>query len=194
MLLNGTGTDADEFADQLDATVENNDLSDNGFGNAGFGLRIFIIRRDPGAPADFQSTGFIRAVVRNNRLVHNQIGLLLDAGFPYRRFMGVCDPRTYSGGIDLTLKNNVITGSTLLPSLITFTRSTTALNPAMRNQYKYLHNSTFAVSDPDGTLAGYTLDHRNNDPATAAQLCPGEPASAPLGNHFFYNGVEIAGS
>jgi hypothetical protein len=194
ILLNGSGTDVDEFADQLDATVDNNDLRNNGGGNAGFGLRIFIIRRDPGTTADPQSTGFVRAVVSNNQIVHNQIGMILDAGFPYRRFQGVCDPRTFSGGIDLTLKNNVITGSTALPALITFTRSSTTLLPSQRSQYKYLHNSTFRISDSSGSLAAYTLDHRDNDPASAAQLCPGEALSQPLGNHFFYNGVEIAGS
>ena len=195
VLLNGSGTDVDEFADQLDATIENNDLSESvALNGTGFGLRIFIIRRDPGAPVDNQSTGYVRAVVRNNRMVHNQMGLILDAGFPYRRFAGVCDSRTYTGGIDLTLNNNAIAASTVKPALITFTRSSTALNAAQRSQYKYLHNSTFRVSDPDGSLAGYQLDHRNNDPATPLQLCQGEVVSAPLGNHFFYNGAEIAGS
>lgn len=194
VLLDGSGTDVGELADQLDATVENNDLSDNTTGNAAFGLRVFIIRRDPDKPGNTQSTGFVRAVVRNNRIVHNQVGVILDAGFPYRRFNNVCDSRTYSGGIDLTLTNNVISGNTLLPALITFTRSTTTLNSAQLPLFQFLHNSTFTVTDPDGSLAGYHLDHRLNDPVISGPLCPNDLVSEPLENHFLYNGVEIAGS
>jgi hypothetical protein len=194
LFLNGSGTDVQEFADQLDATVENNDLSDNTAGNMGFGLRIFIIRRDPGLPVDNQSTGYVRATVSNNRMANNQFGLILDAGFPYRRFNGVCDPRTYTGGIDITLKNNTITGNTKKPALITFTRSTATLNTTQLPLWQYLHGSTFTVSDPDGSLAGYQLDHRLNDPPIPPPQCPNDVVSEPLGNHFLYNGIEIAGS
>jgi hypothetical protein len=192
VLLDGAGTDVPELADQLDATVENNDLSDNASPNGtGFGFRIFIIRRDLGLPVDWQSTGYVRAVVRNNRIVHNQMGIILDAGFPYRRVGAVCDPRTYTGGIDLTLKNNVIAGNTGTPALISFTRSVSFVNPAVRPLFQYLHNSTFNVSDPDGSLAGYLLDHPANDPPIPPPLCPNDLVSEPLGNHFLYNGVEI---
>ena len=191
LLLNGSGTDVAEFADQNDVAVMGNDLSDNqGSTGTGFGIRVFIIRRDLGSLNSTQSTGHVRALIKGNRLVHNQIGFIIDAGFPYRRVGTVCDPRTYSGTIDVTLNENTIAGSTVTPSLITFTRVTAALNQSTLSAWQYVHDATYTITDPDGTLTGYWFDHPVRDefvgPCSATQL------PVVLSNHLAYNGTEIS--
>ena len=81
ILLIGSSIFIPELGDQLDAVVRGNDLSNNA-GTQGFGLRIFILRRDPGLPGDTQSSGHVRALVQGNRIFGNRVGLTLDAGFP----------------------------------------------------------------------------------------------------------------
>jgi hypothetical protein len=188
VLLNGSGTDLEEMADQLDATVDGNDLSDNQAANGiAFGLRIFFIRRDPLTNPQF--TGHVRAVVRNNRLANNNIGVEIDAGFPYRRLAGVCDPRTYSGTVDATFRGNVVSGSTLTPALFSFTRSILATNPAMAPLWQYLHDSRISITDPDGSLAGYWKTHPANDPIVGT--CTNDASMEPLNNRLSYNGVAV---
>jgi Right handed beta helix region len=191
VLLNGSGTDIDEFADELQATVAGNDLSDNTAPstNQGFGVRIFIIRRDLTSVMNTQSTGHIRAVVEGNRIVHNKIGVVIDAGFPYRRVGSVCDPRTYSGSIDVTLRGNTLSSSILTPALITFTRNTNTLTTTQAAQWQYLHNSSYTISDPDGTLAGYWYDHPAADPFLGP--CANDAGHELLANQLIYNGVEV---
>ena len=82
VLLNGASIDIPELGDQLNATVRDNDLSGNTSSAQSFGLRVFILRRDLGAPGDSQSSASVKALVRDNRLQGNRIGLLVDAGFP----------------------------------------------------------------------------------------------------------------
>jgi hypothetical protein len=85
VLLNGASIGIPELGDQLYTVVRNNDLSGNtATPNFSFGLRLYILRRDLGAPGDLQSEGNIHAVVQNNRIVGNEMGLSIDAGFPYR--------------------------------------------------------------------------------------------------------------
>jgi hypothetical protein len=193
VLLNGSGTEIDELADELDATVAGNDLSDNLFVGKGvltaFGVRIFVIFRDLTSVMNTQSTGHIRAVIKDNRMVHNQIGFFIDAGFPYRRVGTVCDPRTYSGSVDVTLRGNTLSGSTVAPALVTFTRSTNTLTTTQAALYQYLHNSTFTISDPDGTLAGFWYDHPAVDPFLGP--CANDAVQEPLANRLMYNGVEV---
>jgi hypothetical protein len=191
VLLNGASVDIPELGDQLNAIVRDNDLSQNA-GSAqvqGFGLRLFILRRDLGAPGDSQSSASVHALVQDNRLDANRIGVVIDAGFPYRRVAGVCDTRVYSGVVDLTLAGNEVTGSLLTPALVTFTRSTTALNPAQLPLWQYLHAATFAISDRDGTLAGAWIDHPASDPFLGP--CPADSTNETLGNVLIYNGVVL---
>lgn len=188
VLLAGSGTDVPELADELDATVEGNDLSDNQAPNGiAFGLRIFVIRRDP--LTNLQSTGHVRASVTGNRLVNNQIAVEIDAGFPYRVLGGACDPRTYSGTIEATFARNTVSGSTLTPALFSFTRSIMATTPSMAPLWQYVHNSRITIWDPDGTLAGYWKDHLTHDPIIGS--CPNDLVSEPLFNRLFYNGAEV---
>ena len=68
------------------ANVRNNDLSGNiGVPGFSFGIRIVILRRDIGLPGDTQSEGHVHASVTGTRIVGNEMGFSIDAGFPYRK-------------------------------------------------------------------------------------------------------------
>lgn len=166
LLLNGSGTTMVEPAGLLVATVRGNDIGDNsGSASLGYGIRVFVIRRDP---PDAQATGSVEATFDDNRVANNKIGFVLDAGFPYRTFAGHPDSRTYSGSASLSLHGNVLTGNATT-ALFTFTRSTAALNqaqlrPSAGNSWKYFQDATYSIMDPDLTLASYKLDHPVADP------------------------------
>jgi hypothetical protein len=122
LVLIGSTSRVPETGDQLDVLVRNNDLSENdrvaGFS---FGLRIFTINRPLGAPGDTQSTGNIRATIQGNRIADNEIGVTIDAGFPFCRVGTICDPRVYAGTFALVFRGNTLSGSRFIPALITFT-------------------------------------------------------------------------
>lgn len=189
LILNGASIRIPELGDELDAVVRNNDLSHNTLSVTGWGVRLFILRRDRGAPGDSQAAANVRAVLQDNRLVGNQIGLSLDAGFPYRRVGTTCDPRVFSGTIDLRLQGNTLTDSLIAPALLTFTRNTAAVTPATLPQWQYLHGATFTISDRQGTLANAWIDHPERDPFLGP--CAGDAVNEPLGNILRYNGVDI---
>jgi len=189
LLLIGASINIPELGDELDAVVRNNDLSDNSTSFFSFGLRLFILRRDRGAPGDSQFSSRTRAVVRDNRIVGNSIGIAIDAGFPYRRVGTTCDPRVFTGAIDLTLAGNRLAASLRTASLVTFTRLQTALNPPSASQWQYLHEATFAISDPDGTMADAWIDHPATDPVVGP--CPGDATHEPLGNVLVYNDAVV---
>ena len=189
VLLNGVSIGIPELGDELDAVIRDNDLSQNGLGTNSFGLRLFVLRRDLGAPGDTQSASNIRALVQSNRLVGNLIGITVDAGFPYRRVGTLCDARVYTGTIDLTLQGNTLADSVLTPALVTFTRNTSALIPSMLPQWQYLHAAAFTITDPQGTLAGAWIDHPERDPFLGP--CPEDAANEALGNILRYNDLVI---
>lgn len=189
LLLNGASIGIPELGDELDAVVRGNDLSSNTQSPNAFGVRLFILRRDPGAPGDSQSTANVRALLQGNRVAGNRTGIVVDAGFPYRRVGTTCDARVFSGSIDLTLKGNTLSGSQLAPALLTFTRNSAATSPATLPQWQYLHGATFTVTDPDGTLAGARIDHPELDPFVGP--CPDDAVQEPLGNTLLYNGVAL---
>jgi hypothetical protein len=191
VLLNGASIGIPELGDDIHAIVQGNDLSSNSENlNFSFGVRVFILRRDPGEPGDSQSEGNVHASIVNNRIVDNAMGFAIDAGFPHRTISAsaglACDPRVFSGSIDLTLGGNTVTGSHLTPALVTFTRNTAALNPATLSLWQYLHGATFTISDPDHALAGAFIDHPEADPFLGS--CPADKAHETLGNILRYNG------
>ena len=93
----------------------------------------------------------------------------------------------FSGTIDLELKDNTVTGSITADSLVTFTRSTAALNTAQLPLWQFLHGATFEISDPEGTMANAWIDHPAADPYLGA--CPGDATNEPLDNVLIYNGA-----
>ena len=189
VLLNGASIGIPELGDEIHAIVQNNDLSNNSQNpNFSFGVRVFILRRDPGELGDSQSEGNVHASIVDNRIVGNAMGFAIDAGFPFRSALSVkCDPRVFSGSIDLKLSGNKVAGNQLTPALVTFTRNTAAINQDTLTQWQYLHGATFTISDPDNALAGAFIDHPEADPFLGP--CPGDAAHETLGNMLLYNGI-----
>jgi len=175
-----------EVGDRLDAVVRDNDLSGNTAPNQGFGLRVFVMSPEPGVS---QSAASVEALIQDNRIDGNRIGVAIDAGFPVRSVGGVCESRVYSGAVDLDLRGNSLTGSLQAPALVAFTRNTAAQNPLQLPLWQYLHGAMYTISDRDGTLDDAWIDHPAADPFLGP--CPGDATNEPLGNGFVYNGLVL---
>jgi hypothetical protein len=194
LLLNGSSFGIPDHGDQLDVLVLGNDLSENTGANS-FGMRVFVVRKDL---PDTQSRGNVNALILSNHLFGNQIGISIDAGFPYRQAPIpppngplVCDTRVYSGTLNLVLTGNALSGSLLTPALISFTREQATLNPAQQQKsWQYLHNAAYIITDPQGSLAGYTKDHPSADPFVGG-LCAADTTHELLGNTLIYNGTIV---
>jgi Protein of unknown function (DUF1565) len=186
VLLAASSVGIPEVGDRLDAVVRDNDLSGNTNPTQGFGLRVFVLSPELGVS---QSAASIHALVQDNRIDGNRIGVQLDAGFPYRSVSDVCDSRVYSGVVDLNFAGNTLTGSVQVPALVTFTRNQAALNTSMLSQWQYLHAATFTIADSDGALADAWIDHPTSDPFVGP--CPGDASNEHLGNVLLYNGIAL---
>ena len=190
LVLIGSTSRVPETGDELDVVVRNNDLSENNkVAGFSFGLRIFTINRPLGAPGDTQFAGNVRATIQGNRIADNQIGVTIDAGFPFRRVGTTCDPRAYSGRFDLEFRGNTLSGSLFIPSLITFTRNQAALHQFPLDLWQYLHSATFDITDEDGTLADALIDHPELDPLVGP--CANDATHELLGNTLIYNGTVL---
>lgn len=188
MVLNGASISIPELGDQLNATVRDNDLSGQ-TGPEAVGLRLYPLRRDIGAPGDSQSSGNIKALVADNRIQGNRIGIAIEAGFTYRRVGTLCDSRVYSGTIDVELADNTLAGNQYAPALVSFTKDSVAFSPATLPLWQYLHGATYTISDRDGELEDAWIDHPASDPFLGP--CPGDATNEALGNVLIYNGVVL---
>jgi hypothetical protein len=154
----------------------------------GFGIRVFMIRR---TFPDAQSSGDVQALIQDNRIDGNYIGISIDAGFPFRQIGAgaarVCDTRVYSGRFHLNLLGNQISNSVRSPGLISFTRFSATLNPTQRPQWQYLHDADFTIVDPQEELAGSIVDNPALDPFVDS-FCAADTTQEALGNSLRYNG------
>jgi len=180
VLLNGSTDPTSPGGDTLAAVVSGNDLSENTSSNPlqGFGLRILAITIP--TTDNRPTSGSVTATIFNNRIAHNNYGVVMDAGFAHRTLHSISDPRLYTGTFDLAFEHNVIGGNVRTPALITFTRSTAALNPVQLNPdcpgnatigcFKYLERSLFDIRDATGELDGYWFDHPEIEPIDGRTL------------------------
>ena len=158
------GSGAGEIFDKLSAVVNQNDLSENtDIPYFSFGLRVFVIRRDPPDPA-IQTSGTVVATISGNRISNNALGVTIDAGFPYRL------EYSFTGTLDLTFNSNQIVGNRLTPALISFTRNTATLFPSELDLWNFIGNSTFNIKYSSGDLDGYWFDHPVSDPIDGRTL------------------------
>jgi hypothetical protein len=197
VLLNGSGFDLPETnAHSLEVTVSNNDLSFNAFiPEFSFGIRVFVIRRDNERPGDGQNVGALFAHIEQNLIEGNEIGLTLDAGFPFRNYttgsgQHACDDRVYEGSVDLELLANTLIDSELAPALLSFTRNSASFDPGELQAWQFLHFATYNISDPHFSLNGFLVDHPATDPFVGG-LCPGDVTHEALDNHLVYNQATI---
>jgi hypothetical protein len=196
VLMNGAVKTPTGYFDELTVVIDHNDLSFNTKTKEfSFGIRIIMIYIDPPAALS-ESKGHVTAMISNNRITQNEMGLSIDAGFPYRMAAGSCDDRTFSGTFDITLKKNMIAANHLTPALITFTRSDAAFNSKELEptgngvSWQYLHGAAYTIRDPENEIAGYWIDHPANDPVLSS--CVNDQTSEPLNNTLIINGTTIA--
>jgi hypothetical protein len=190
--LNGGGSQvADGVFTELTALVVNNDLSGNSFSSKiSGGVRINAVRRPlPDAYGQFE--GNVSAVLQGNTIEGNQIGVMIDAGFPYR--LGAenigCDNRVFTATLSVRLRGNSFRGNLANNALVTFTRNSTATRTAERSSWQYLHGATITIDDVDNALAGFWFDHPANDPYLGP--CVNDATHEELDNTLIFNGTEM---
>jgi len=197
VLLNGASVFIPEHGDQLAAVVRDNDLARNG----AFGVRLFVIFRLPGLPGDTQETGNVHALLKGNRIRDNFSGVVIDAGFPFRELEdGACDPRNYSGSVNLRVEDNKLTGNLDSNLWVLFTRWPGIREPDALAAWDYLHATRIAISDPqgnfgqifDGNSGQIFYDNPMRDPHVGD--CPGDEDDELLGNVLRYNGERLGGT
>ncbi len=177
---------ADVF-ETLSIEISGNDLSENAgslFPGASQGIKIGVVfdhsyPPSPNLPCTDPRVvirGEVDAFVHDNRINQNDIGVVIDGDYPYRTFNHVADCRLFEGRIDVTFKDNDVTGNLRAPLALTFTRNIAAtdrrrLDPKLfATSFQYVQNSFFSVSDPDGSLVGGWLDHPVTDPIDGRTL------------------------
>jgi hypothetical protein len=168
VLLDAGLTGSDDSRDTLSVVVQHNDLSDNTTAPLNsFGIRIFTSSLGPFRLAN---DNHATALIVRNRIHGNRIGVVIDAGFPYRVVDSNVDPRLFRGSLDVNFRDNDVAANLSAPALITFTRNSAALSPTQLSSWKYLQDSSFLISDPQNSLADYWLDHPAFDPIDGRTL------------------------
>lgn len=192
LLLTGTSDGIPEPGDHLDVDVHDNDLSDNAL-NAAFsaGIRILLKGNEglPGGTAGL-SAGRVTGRIHDNRVADNTTGIVIDAGFPYRRIPGTssCDTRTFSGRVELSFHDNSLVGNTW-PPLITLTRFQAVGNATLGARFQFLHDAAYVIDDPGNLFAAARIDNPANDPYVGGP-CAADVQSEALNNVLFVNGLQ----
>ncbi len=113
------------------AAIVNNEVRDHQRTPVGAGIRVGAV--GTGAP---DVVGSASVEIRDNALLHNRFGLILDAAFPVAN-------TTLRGDLDVSLANNILSGSCQNDLLVSLSRHTTGLG--LQNA-AYLLNSTYRLS------------------------------------------------
>ena len=117
----------------ITAQLTNNEVRGHLFKPVGAGLRIAAI--GIGAP---NVSGSSRVVMRDNNLVGNTFGVIIEAGFPVAT-------GSLRGDIDVTMGNNTISQSCQNDLLVTLSRHVNGLG--LTSPYpSYLRNSTYSLT------------------------------------------------
>ncbi len=195
VLLNGASVFIPEHGDQLVADVQNNDLARNYFA-----AHLLIIFREPGLPGDTQETGNIHALLKGNIIRDTVAGVVIEAGYPYRELEGgACDPRIYSGSVDLTAEDNTLINNFYGNLWVSSTRWQASREPSFRAAWGYLHAARITISDPQGnfeqqddiTYGTIFYDNLARDPHVGS--CAGDEDHERLGNVLLYNDERLRG-
>jgi hypothetical protein len=145
---------------RVDAVLLNNEVRDHQRVPVGTGIRVGAV--GVGAP---NVAGHTRVEVRDNHLINNRFGMLIEAAFPVAGSLR-------RGDIEVQLGGNRFVGSCQAHLLVSFSRHTTALG--LTNN-PYLLGSTYTIG-----LGGDLGWH---------QVWVGHPAG--FGNTLVVNGVPM---
>ena len=155
---------------RTDVEINGNDFSHHTENpDIGFGLRIlmFGVVSLPSGVADCAVTAL------DNRITDNTLGVVVDAGFPYQTRDGIAVDTAWTARFSARLERNTVEGSTenALVSLTRFTstRDCRELDPGQPTSFRFLRNSTYAIST-DGELATACYDDREVDPRSGQHL------------------------
>lgn len=202
VFLVGTSDGIPEQGDQLDVEIRKNDISDNFALRPSAGIRM-VVKGNESLTANGTlglATGNIRVEIRENRLVGNKVGIIIDGGFVTRQVPGVtpaqCDTRVFRGQVDLKLQDNEVAGSTFQPSIISFTQYQATLgilenSPANYTNSQFLHFSKFRIEDKDNSLALAKVHHPAVDPYIGT-LCSADAETEALHNELWVNGSLVS--
>jgi hypothetical protein len=174
-----------EIGDLLNATVSNNDLSDNG----AFGVRQMAYSPRPSGD---QHNGLIRASFSHNRIAGNRFGVVFESGFTWR---AKSNPGPYSMAFVSSFDGDTIIDNTKFQTEIAF-RNASWVNSGTPTScfYQPLVNSTITITDPDGSLTGAQIDNPKFDPNFLfGAVCPSDvpPSGLALGNTLTINGAVV---
>jgi hypothetical protein len=166
--------DQQNIPDSLVATIEGNDFSDNTF----FGLNCSLNPPFPYTTVDTTQpiTGTLKVNIRNNGLNRNgHYGIIVMPAFANRS-----EPRQLTGTIEGTVENNALMDNGRNASVFSFTNwvASAGLPGFSRQDFKYVQQSTFQVTDRNGELAGFDYDHPLSDPFDGSPV---------VGNTLIYN-------
>ena len=196
VLLNGASVFIPEDGNQLTAEVRNNDLVNNYFA-----VHLSIISSRPGGT---QETGNIHAVLAGNIIRNTTAGVLIEAGYPFRELEGgACDPRNYSGSVNLSVEDNSFSSNFYGNLWVTLTRYpgfVGSAEPDFFAAWDYLHSTRIKISDPQGnfeqqndiTYGTIYYDNLARDPHVGS--CAGDEDSELLDNLLRYNGELLRGT
>jgi hypothetical protein len=189
ILLVGTSDGITEPGNQLTVSLVNSEMSNNTGNVASTGLRL-LVKGNEALGNTGLSNSTITASMSGNRIVGNTIGLVVDAGFPYRLVPpaanNVCDNRTFRGTITASFAGTTTSGN-LTPSMITTGRLQQVLGATPISQWQYLHNSNFTISDSNGAFANVQITKPFNDPYTGP--CPNDTTQEALNDLLILNGM-----
>jgi hypothetical protein len=122
-------------------------------------------------------TGALRAFVLWNTSVGNgYYGVDVEGGFTERT-----EPRRFVQDLSLHFEGNSFAGNGSTGALFTFRHWAASVGFEPLQRFKFAEDSTYEVSDPQGELAGFDLDHPATDPLSGTVL----------DNLLTVNGVEV---
>ena len=157
--------DAANIPDTLDIHVEGNDFSVNdGYGLWCFGFAPFFAYSTSDSTQPL--TSVVRAIITGNTAANNgKYGLIVEPVGAFRN-----NPRQYISSVTATLQGNAFDGNGRAPAFFTFVSADVDLFGASLQNFKYVQNSTYQVTDLDGELTGFDYDNPVTDPLNGATL------------------------
>jgi len=157
--------DVRNIPDTLDVSVEGNDFS----GNAVFGLWCFAFAPFVGyttSDATQPMTSVVRTTITGNIFADNRFyGFVVEPQGAFRN-----DPRRFTSAFTGSFQENILEGNGRGGALLSFVAADVTLGFASLQDFKYVEQSAYHVTDLDGELAGFDYDNPATDPFSGMVL------------------------